>query len=117
MNCVPHGRKFDVEGSTSPWGGAHIDLAGMFFDDPVADGQTKAGATASGLGREKRVEYLMDVIAWNPVARIRHFDFHAAVVSARADFQDSSRWHGIARVQEKIQENLLQFIGGAANGR
>jgi hypothetical protein len=117
MNCVPHGRKFDVEGCTSPGGGAHIDLAGMFFDDPVAHGQTEARAAASGLGREERVKYLMDVIAGNPVACVRDFDFHAAVVSARPDFQDSTRGHGIARVQEKIQEDLLQFVGGAAHRR
>src|SRR5580693_4401918 len=115
MNCVPHGRKFNMEGSTSPGGGAHIDLAGMFFDDTITHGQTKASAAATGFGREKRVKNLMDVVAGNPVARVRHFDFHASVMSAGADFQDSARGHGIARVQEEIQENLLQFVGGAAH--
>jgi len=38
-----------------------------------------------------------------------------AVMSAGTDFQDSSGGHGIARVQEKIQENLLQLVGGAAH--
>src|SRR5258707_12261742 len=115
MNCVPHGRKFDMEGSTPPGGGAHIDLAGMFFDDPVTDGQTEAGTAASGLGREKRVEYLMVVIAENPVARIRHFDFRAPVMSAGTDFQDSSGGHGIASVQETIQEDLWQLDAVAAS--
>src|SRR5580700_3195558 len=67
MNRVPHGRKFDVERCPSPRGGAHIDLAGMFFDNSVTHGQTEARAAASGLGCEKWVKYLMDVIAGNPV--------------------------------------------------
>src|SRR5579859_5424324 len=117
MNRFPHGREFNVEGCAAPGGRAHVDFAGMFFDDPVAHGQAEAGAAATGLGGEKRVEYFMDVVAGYPVACVRHFDFHTAVVGAGADFQDSAHRHGVARVQEEVQENLLQLVGGAAHGR
>jgi len=40
-------------------------------------------------------------------------DFNRAVVRRRADFHHASRGHGIARIHEEIQEDLLQFVVGA----
>src|SRR5579859_1437223 len=68
MNCFPHGRKFYVKGCAASGGGAHIDFAGMFFDDSIAHGQAQASAAAPGFGGEERVKYLMDVVAGYPVA-------------------------------------------------
>src|SRR5579862_7282034 len=102
MNRIPHGREFNVKGCAPPRSGTHVNHAGVFLDDPVAHGETQAGAAASGLGSEKRVEYLMDVIAGNPVARVRYFDFYAAVMRPSAHFQDPARGHGVAGIQEEI---------------
>jgi len=55
--------------------------------------------------------------AGNAGAGIRHFDFDAAIVRGSANFQHSSGGHGITRVQEKVQEDLLQLVGRPADGR
>ena len=57
---------------------------------------------------------LMNMFTGNAVARVDNLDFDAAIVRGSAHFQHSARRHGIARIQEKVQENLLQLIGGAA---
>src|SRR5208283_6008092 len=69
MNRFPHRRKLHVEGRAAPRRGTHINLPGMFLDDPVAHGQAQTRAAASWLGGEKGIENLMDVIARDPVAR------------------------------------------------
>jgi len=43
--------------------------------------------------------------------RCQRLHFDAAVVRRSADLQHSSAGHGIAGVQEKIQEDLLQLVG------
>src|SRR5262249_31110718 len=117
MDGFPDGRKLDVEGSAFSGRRAHIDFTGMFFDDSVADGEAQTGAAAAGFGGEKWIEDAMDVFAGNARAGIGNFDFHAAVVSRRANFQHSTAGHGVSRVEEQIQKHLLQLVSRASDGR
>src|SRR5216683_570861 len=87
----------------------------MFLDDSVAYGKSQAGASTTGLGGKKRIENPVNVFAWNSRAGIHDFDFDAAVVRAGSHFQDAAGRHGIARVEKKIQEHLLQLVGGATH--
>src|SRR5580693_5366928 len=88
----------------------------MFFDDAVAYGEAQACAAAGGFGGEKRIEYTVNMFARNAGASVDDFDFDAAVVGARADFQQAAAGHRVASVQEKIQKDLLQLVRGAAYG-
>ena len=99
-----------MEGCTFAGRRAHIDFPGVFLDDAVTHGKSEAGATAAGFGGEERVKDAMDVFAGNPGAGIRHFNFHAAVMRRGADGQHSPAGHGVTRVQEKVQEDLLQQV-------
>ena len=49
----------------------------LLDDDIVADGEAKAGAFSSGLGREERIEYLFLHLGRNTNAVISNADFHA----------------------------------------
>src|SRR5260370_9385108 len=88
----------------------------MFLDDAVTYRETEAGSAASGFSGEERIKDAMNVFAGNAAAGVRHFDFDAAIVRGSANFQHSSAGHGITRVQEKVQEDLLQLVGRATDG-
>src|SRR5229473_7031348 len=109
--------KLNVEGGAFAGRRAHINLSGMFLDDAVAHGETETGSAAAGFGGEERVKDAMNMFAGNAATGIRHFDFDAAIVRGSANFEHSSSGHGITRVQEKVQEDLLQLVGRPADGR
>src|SRR5580658_7076141 len=115
MNRFPYCWELYVEGSAFAGGRADIDLAGMFLDDAVAYGEAQACAAAAGLRREKGIENAVNVFARDACAGIHDFDFDAAVVRAGTHFEQAAAGHGVAGVQEKIQEDLLQFVRRAAN--
>src|SRR5215472_13031106 len=117
MHRFPDCREFDVEGSATSGCGANINFSGMFLNDSVAHAQAETGATASRLGREKRIKNLMDVLARDSVTGIGHVDFHGAVVRSSFHLEHASLRHGIPGVQEKIQKYLLQLVRGATHGR
>src|SRR5271157_3121484 len=117
MDRFPDSRELDVEGSAPAWRRADINSTGVFFDDPVAHRQAETCAAPCRFGREKRIKNLMDVFTGNAVARVNNLYLDAAIVRGSAHFQHSACRHGIARIQEQVQENLLQLIGGAAHRR
>src|SRR4029077_6351465 len=113
MNRFPHGWKLDVKRRAFPWRRAYIYFSCVLLDDSVAHGKPQARASTTGLGCEKRIENPVNVLAWNPCSGIHYFYFHAPVVRAGAHFQHAARGHGIARIQEKIKEDFLHFVGGS----
>jgi hypothetical protein len=115
MNRVPYGREFHVKGSAASRRRPYVNLSSVFLNDSVTHGQAETRATTSRFGREKGVEYLVDVIAGNSVACVRDLDFNAAIVSSGAHFQDSAGGHGVPRIQKEIQKYLLQLVGRAAH--
>src|SRR5438876_4616781 len=117
MSRFPGRGELHVERSALPGRRAHVNLSRVLLDDAVADRQAEPGAAAVRFGGEKRIKNAVDILAGNSRAGIRDFDFDAAILRGGADFQHSSAEHGIARVQKEIQENLLQFVGGAVHGR
>src|SRR5437016_4580795 len=109
--------EFYVERSALARRRADINLSGMLLDNAVTHGKTEAGAAAAGFGGEKRIKDAMNVLAGDASARVRDFDFDASVMRCGPDFEHSSTGHGISCVQKQVQENLLQLVGGSANGR
>src|SRR5439155_17089184 len=89
----------------------------MLLNNAVTYRQTEAGAAATGFGREERIKDAMNVLAGDPSACVRDFDFDAAVMRRAPDFEHSSARHGIKCVQEQVQEDLLQLVGRSAVGR
>jgi hypothetical protein len=111
MDRFPDCGELDVERSAFAGRRAYFDLPGMFLDNAVTHGKAQASSAAAGFGGEEGIKDAMDVFAGYAGPRIGHFDFDAAVVRGGADFEHSPARHGIARVQEKVQEDLLQLVG------
>ena len=83
----------------------------MFLDNSVTYGEAKTGTPATCFGGEEGVKDAVNVFAGYASARIRDFNFNAAVMRRSANFEQSPAGHSVAGVQEKIQEDLLQFVG------
>ena len=117
MDRFPDSRELDVEGSTAAWRRANINSTGVFFDDPVAHRQAKTCAPSCRFSGEKRIKNPVDVFTGNAISRVNNFNLDGAIVRGSAHFQHSACWHGIPRIQEEIQEDLLQLVGGTPHRR
>src|SRR5258708_39726129 len=111
MDGFPDRGEPDGKGCAFAGRRAYINLPGVFLNNAVGHEKPKASAGAPGFSGKERVKNAMDVFAGNAGARIRHFDFDAAVMRRSADFEHSPAGHGVTRVQEKVQEYLLQRVG------
>src|SRR4029077_7052349 len=100
MNCFPDRGKLYVKRSAFAYGRAHVNLAGMFFNNSITNRQPQSGSAAARLGGEEWIEYPVNVLARNPRPGIDDFHFHTSVVRRGAHFQHSSAWHRIARIQK-----------------
>ena len=116
MDRFPDCGEFYVEGRTFAGSRANVNFSSVLFNYTVADGQAQSSAAPAGLGGEKGIEDPMDVIARNARAGVSDFDFDAAIVGGGAHFQHAATGHGIARIQEQIQEYLLELVRGSAHG-
>jgi len=110
MNCLPHGRKFNVEGFLSRGRRRHIDLGRLFFYDPVAHGEAQARWCRAPACREKVSKYLMDLVRRGiPFALVRHFNFHGCLVGARADLPVFLRQAWRRSHQERFRKTCCIF--------
>src|SRR5271169_4448724 len=99
----------------------YVDLSGVFLNDAVGYRQPQAGAAGMaglgfGLGGEKRIVDAMNVFLRDAAAGVRHRDADVVPV-ARGDGERASRGHGVFRVEEQVQEDLLQLSGVAEDRR
>ena len=90
---------------------------GVLLDDAVAHRKPQAGAAAGGFRGEEGIEDAVQIFAGNSGTGIGDFDFDRTVVRCRADLDHAARGHGIARIHEEIEENLLQLVIRAQHGR
>ena len=66
---------------------------------------------------KKGIEDAMQIFAGNAGAGIGNFDFDRAVVRRRAHFDHAAGGHGIARIHEQVQKDLLQLVIRAQHRR
>ena len=91
----------------------------MFFDDPVGDRQPQAGTAPGSLGCEERVEDVLRGGRIHPRTVVHNPDDDVAPVLLRRDPDLSpliSR-HGLAGIDDQIDDDLLQLLGIAFEGR
>src|SRR5215475_10898963 len=110
MYRFPDCWELDVERGSFSWCRANVYFSRMLFDNSVAHGKPKPRAAPARFRGKKWIENLVDVFPRNPSSRVHNLDLHASVVCRRLDFQHTSRRHCVARIQEEIQEDLLQFV-------
>src|SRR6185312_9708261 len=101
------------EGRALALAAADLNFAGMFLNDSVGHGKTEPGSsplpfTGFCLGGEEWIVDAVQMLGRNAVAGVRNHDTNAIAVG-RAHAQRPSVRHSVFRVEEKIQENLLQL--------
>ena len=110
-------RQRDLEGGALARVALDEDRAPVLLHDPVRDRQPEPGALADALGGEERVVDAPDVLAADPVAGVAHLDHHGVVVGMRAQRQPAAARHRVARVQDQVEEHLLDAVLVAAHRR
>src|SRR5690349_10189542 len=94
------------------------DVAGMLLDDAVGDRETEPCATPDALGREEWIVNLGDVFRRDADARVGDFDQQRAVIGRGGLQPDETPFgNGVARVEDQVGKDLLQFDGVAESER
>src|SRR6267142_3467191 len=116
-------RKSDREGRALARPAAHLERSAVRLHDAVRDPETETGALLH-LGREERFEDARDRFLADPRAGVAHFDAHdvglrieLAAADMRRDDEPTATRHGLGRVEEQIEEDLLQLIRRRADER
>src|SRR5215213_9500349 len=86
-----------------------LDRCFMLANDAVGNRQPQAGALTHRFRREERVVNAREVFRRDTVTGIRYFSEGLFAVQPRCDCQPATARHRIARIQEQIQEHLLQL--------
>src|SRR5205085_9984784 len=100
-----HGEgKFHAEAGAARSAVGDFNGTTMLLNDTVGHRKPQAGAFARGLGGEERIVDAVEILGCNTVAGIGDFDARAQAVGPGADFKGSAGAHGVARVQEEVEE-------------
>jgi hypothetical protein len=86
------------------------------LDDAKHLGQSQTSASTA-LRREIRLEDAGQYLGRHAHARVRHFDHHVTVFSARAQADPTATWQSIHRVEQHIGQRLPQTRCPANDGR
>src|SRR5271155_2754122 len=119
-DSLPAQREIEGEGGSLPRMAFHANLASMFLDDAVGDGKAQTGAAGlafagRSLGGKERIVNALNVLRGNAAPGVGHAHADALTVE-RGHAQRATARHGVLRVQEQVQEHLLQSPRIALNG-
>src|SRR5277367_2381122 len=117
MDWLPGNGEFQAERSSLSWSGTHVDFSGVLLDDAVTYRKAETGAPSGGLGGEERIENTLEIFRRNARAGVGDFNGDGTVVSESTNFEQSALRHGVPRVHEQIQEDLLQTGDGTEHRR
>jgi hypothetical protein len=100
-----------------------VDVPAVAGDDAVHDRQAEAGAAADVLGREERLEHVLQRGLVHAHAGVLDADLHAraervvgvAVAGVHAQGQHAAPRHGVAGVDAEVEQRLLQLRRLAAD--
>ena len=108
----------------------HDNEAAMAFDDGQCSGQSQTSAFAEFLCCKKRLENPVANFQRDPMPRVRHFKQHVWPrfgfgirigklgvdgEIAHSQLQFATVWHGVARIDGKIEQHLMQLRLVACN--
>jgi len=100
----------DAEARAAARFAAHVDAAVVLLDDAVGERQAQAGAATHGLGREERVEDARQMLGSDAAAVVLDLDPDLVPgVAAAHDDQAALRADRLGRVDEQVQEHLIEL--------
>src|SRR5271166_6944170 len=83
----------------------------MLANNAIGDGKTQSGALFGALGGEEWVVNARKILRSDALSIIGYIDMRHAFVGAGPDRENAAKWHRVARVQEQVEKDLLQFAG------
>src|SRR3954452_19726241 len=86
------------------------DRALMLVHNPVDDRQAEARAAADRFRGEKRIVDARQLLRGDARTRVSHLGDGGVAVHPRRNRQPASAWHRVARVQEQVEEHLLELV-------
>ena len=125
-----HPRQVDLEAGASPGLGVDPDVAAGLADDPVDGGESEAGASAGGLGREEWFEEPEAGGAVHPDAGVGDGEHdvrargHLEVLDGvglieldvgRLDGDRAAEGHGVAGVDDEVHDDLVDLASVGAD--
>src|SRR5471030_235526 len=87
-----------------------MNRAVVLTHDAVGNREAEAGAAADGFRREERVVDARDLLGGDARPGVRDFRDDAIAFDARGDRQPAAARHRVARVEEEIEEDLLELM-------
>src|SRR4029079_11521433 len=90
-------RQVDSEAAASANVALHCDLAAEIVHEAIADGEAEPGAAAPDLGREERLEDVLEHLLRYPGPGVAHLDRHTPVAGAPRRERDLVLLLGVPR--------------------
>src|ERR1043165_6166130 len=116
--CPPSRGQGDAEGRAPPGRALDGDVAGVLLHDAVRDGEAQPRAAPDALRGEEGVVDARDVFGRDADAGVGDLDGDGVqLVRARAQRDVAAAGDGVAGVQEKVGEDLLELAGVAVDAR
>src|ERR1035441_1496375 len=120
MNGIPQQGKLEMKGCAGADGALDMDLAGVFLDDAVGDGEAEAGAAPVArlghcFGGEERIVDALEILGSDAGAGVGDQRLDVPV-GQRGHAQTAAAGHGFLGVQQEVEKDLLQLAGVAVNG-
>ena len=100
-----------MEQCTSAGLALHFDGSAVLLHDTVSYGQAKPRTLPRGLCSEEWVVDARQVIVSDTLPGVLDIDPGARAVVPGPDSEGAAAVHRVARIQDKVEENLLQFSG------
>src|ERR1700722_2117925 len=101
----------------------NLDRSAMFAHNAISDRKPQAGSLAGALSGEEWIVDPLQVLRGYTLPIVTYIDARKPVRVPGLDRQPggstggAALLHGVARIQEQIQENLLQLAGIALHAR
>ena len=86
------------------------DGAAVLLDDSVRDRQAEPRAFPDILGGEERIVNPRELFGGNARSRVADFDAGSLLAATGDDTQPAPLRHRVARVEEQVQEHLLELV-------
>ncbi len=103
------GWEFHSEMRSLPGTAIHENTSAVLLNNPISHSQPQARSFADGFGREKGIEDPSDILFGNAHAGIGDIHDNHGFIHSRLNCNLSAGGHGIPRIQEQVDENLLKL--------
>src|ERR1700686_5792198 len=95
----------------------HLDGPTMFAHNAISNRKPQAGSLAGAFGGEEWVVDALQVLRRDTLPIVTYIDARKAIRVPGLDGEPSALFHGVAGIQEQVQEDLLQLPGVALYAR